>query len=169
MGKGVVYWITGISGTGKTTIGFALQKKLRTSGKNAVFLDGDKLRRILGKVIGHTPKERKKLALTYSKLSKMISDQGTDVVCATISLFHDCHNWNRRYIKNYREIFLTSPKEVLYKRDPKMIYKNSRAGKLKNVVGVDIKPEIPLNPDIIIKNDGEKSPDEIVSQILKLK
>ncbi|MBI2596267.1 adenylyl-sulfate kinase [Candidatus Daviesbacteria bacterium] len=169
MKKGVVWWITGISGTGKTTVGFALYKKLQASGKNVVYLDGDKLRKVFGNLHSHTINDRRILAKTYSRICKMLSDQGLDVVCATISLFHDCHNWNRRFIKNYKEIYLTAPKKVLFGRDLKKIYKKYHAGKIKDVVGVDIKPEIPLNPDMVIKNDGKKLPDEIVRQVLKLK
>lgn len=159
--SGTVIWITGLSGTGKTTIAKTLQKRLKTIGRKIILIDGDNIRKVLGNSTGHKLQERKKLALIYSRLCKMLADQGFDVVCATISLFHDCHNWNRKYIKNYREILLKVPVKTLFKRDPKKIYRKVGLGKITNVVGIDIKPEMPLNPDITIINDGHKTPKEI--------
>ena len=85
--KGTVYWITGLSGAGKTTIGIELLKILNTKD-NVIFLDGDELREIYGDDIGYSLDDRRKMAMRNSRLCKMLSNQGFDVICCTISMFH---------------------------------------------------------------------------------
>lgn len=166
--KGAVYWITGLSGAGKTTIARHLYDELYKLDKNLVFLDGDTLRKIFGNGLGHTVDDRKKLAMSYAGLCKALSDQGINVICATISLFHECQDWNRKNIFDYKEIYLQAPMEVLRKRDKKQLYGISKNSKTAgNVVGIDIKMEEPKNPDIVICNDGSKLPEDIAKMIVK--
>lgn len=162
--EGTVYWITGFSGAGKTTIGGLITNKLKSQGKNVIFLDGDSLRQILGNEYGYTREDREKLGLIYGRLCKFLSSQGFDVVCATISMFKSCWIWNKKNIRNYKQIYLKAPKEVLAKRDTKQVYKT---GKDKNnVVGIDLDVEEPLDSDFVIINDGSKTPEEVGKEIL---
>ena len=158
---GRVFWITGLSGAGKTTIGKEFSLALKKHGPT-IFLDGDILRQVFGNDLGHTQSERKKCAMRYSRLCKMISDQGIDVVCATISMFHEIHDWNRSHIKNYVEIYLKIPINILRKRDLKGIYRQATEGKINNVMGIDLQFEEPKCPDLILANDGSQSVEEIV-------
>ena len=105
--KGSVYWITGLSGAGKTTIGKLFYRWLKSTREKVILLDGNNLRKIFGKNYGYNLNDRFKLAMNYSKLCKLISDQGVNVVIATISMFHKCHQWNRANIQNYREIYIS--------------------------------------------------------------
>ena len=157
-----VYWITGLSGAGKTTIGLELYKSLKSSLSNIVFLDGDELRQIMGGNFGYELSERKKLAFSYAKLSKMLSEQGIDVIIATISMFNDVREWNRANVNNYFEIYIKVPLEILLERDQKNIYSQNE----KNVVGFNVLMEEPLNPDIVVMNEGVKSPKEIVADLI---
>ena len=162
--KGTVYWITGLSGAGKTTIGLELLKILNTKN-NVIFLDGDELREIYGDDIGYSIDDRLKMAMRNSRLCKMLSNQGFDVICCTISMFHNIREWNRKNIHTYKEIYLKVSKEVLIDRDQKKLYSQHKSGKVKNIMGIDLKFEEPLNPDIVIQNDGIYTPEQIVSII----
>ena len=169
--NGKVIWITGLSGSGKTTVGARLTEVLRSRNLPIVFLDGDDLRAVLNKdKIGdsnHTRSERLQLSLIYSRLSKRISENGVYVVIATISLFSEVHQWNRGNIFNYFEIFLDVPLEILENRDPKSIYSNFKQGKIKNVAGLDLEIDFPKHPDLWIKIKSDSTVDEIVNMILK--
>jgi adenylylsulfate kinase-like enzyme len=159
-----VYWITGFSGAGKSTIGYEYYLHLISSGANVVFLDGDELRLVMGGEHGFAPHERKKLAYRYARLSKMLSDQSVHVVIATISMFNEVREWNRQNIIDYVEIYIKVPLEVLIKRDQKNIYSNNET----NVVGLNVQAEEPITPDIVLLNDGVKSPKEITDQLIIL-
>lgn len=159
--SGRVIWITGLSGAGKTTLAMALQKILPCS----VLLDGDKLREALGSQSFDT-ESRKNLALTYSRLARMIAEQGLTVIVATISLFHEVHNWNRQNLKNYMEIFLDVPEAVRQARDPKGLYAAHKRGEIMQMAGTpELIVEIPLNPDLRL--DETNSIEEACGLILK--
>lgn len=160
-----VYWFTGFAGAGKTTIGKLFYNKLRQQKENVVFLDGDILRDVFGNDLGYSIADRKISAGRNSRICKMLVDQGIDVVCTTISMFHECQQWNRDNIDNYREIYIKVSLEVLQQRNQKKLYSKSGNGQDGNVVGIDLKAEEPLNPDVIIKNDGVVSPCDIVEQL----
>ncbi len=165
--EGTVYWVTGLSGAGKTTVGELITNKLKSQDRNVIFLDGDSLRQILGNDYGYAREDREKLGLIYGRLCKFLSSQGFDVVCATISMFKSCWTWNKGNIKNYKQIYLKAPKEVLAKRDTKQIYKIDKEN--NNVVGIDLNVDEPLDSDLIIINDGSKTPEEVCKEILLLK
>lgn len=156
---GTVYWVTGFSGAGKSTIGKLFYRRLVESGRPTVFLDGDELREIFGNDLGYQAEDRKRSAFRNARLCKLISDQGIDVVCATISMFHECRQWNRENIPRYEEIYLKVPHRVRVERDRKGVYSRPDA------VGVDVPAEEPLNPSCLIENDGTLSPQAIVDQI----
>jgi len=156
-----VYWITGLSGAGKSTIGYEYYLHMKSLGDSVVFLDGDDLRLIMGIECGYEPSERKKLSYRYARLSKMLSEQGIHVVIATISMFNEVREWNRKNIVDYVEIYIKVPLKILIKRDQKNLYSNNA----DNVMGFNVDAEEPLNPDITLLNDGSKSSEEITSQL----
>lgn len=162
---GRVYWITGLSGAGKTTIGRELWRRLRAAGRSAVFLDGDALREVIAEDLGHTLASRRKSALRNARLCRMLSSQGQDVVCPTISMFHEVQRWNRENIPGYREIYLRVPLEELQRRDAKGIYAAARRGELQDVVGLDVAAEIPEAPDLVLDNFGPLRIDAAVDRI----
>jgi adenylylsulfate kinase-like enzyme len=166
---GNVYWFTGLSGAGKTTLGKRFYKHLKEAlSLSVVFLDGDELREIFDpEKQSFSLDERKKVALRNSKLCKFLADQKIDVVCCTISLFKECQDWNKAHIPNYYEIFVEAPLSVLEKRDSKQIYSRAKEGLLKNVAGVDLKVDFPSSPSLTICNDGVLSPEILVNQLIK--
>lgn len=164
---GVVYWLTGLSGAGKTTVGKALFQRLKERGVNVVFLDGDTLREVFGSDLGHSRDQRLISAMRNSRICKFLADQGLSVVCATVSMFHDCQKWNRENIPGYKEIYINPPLEVLFKRDQKQLYSRALRGETENVVGLDLKAEEPLAPDLTVNNNGTHSPEDVAEFILE--
>lgn len=167
MKQGSVYWITGLSGAGKTTIGKLLYRKLKSIKPNLVFLDGDIMREVFGNTAGYTLPERKQLAMKYSRLCKILSEQGIDVICATISLFKDVHDFNRRHLKKYFEIYIECHIEELIKRDQKGIYSHALAGKGGPVMGLNLAYDMPVKSDLVIENTNKGGLDVKVNKILQ--
>lgn len=160
-------WITGLSAAGKTTLGELLVNKLRAHSVSVVFLDGDSLRMVLGELSTHSRKDRLRLASIYSRLCKLLADQGVLVVIATVALFREIHAWNRSNLANYIEVFLDVPLEELIRRDPKGIYERFRNGQLKNVAGLDLEVDFPDTPDFHFRFEQRTTPDEMVEMIFK--
>lgn len=165
---GTLYWITGLSGSGKTSISKIIYNYYRKKKKNIVFLDGDNMRKVLNlETSGFDTQSRKNNAYIYVKLSHLLTSQGIDVIFATIGMFHEIREWNRKNILNYREIYIKSNIDNLVKRDAKGIYKKIQEKKIKNVVGIDIELEEPRSPDITALNDGIIPINKIANKIIK--
>ena len=162
MEKGRVYWVTGLSGAGKTTIGKLWYNEILAKMPNVVFLDGDMLRAIFAGDLGYSQEERRRIAMRYARLCKMLSEQGICVVCCTISMFDSVREWNRENIADYVEVYIKVSMETLRRRDQKGLYSHADG----NVAGVNFQVEEPKTPDVILENDGQFTPEE---QILKLK
>lgn len=162
---GYLFWLTGLSGSGKTTIGLHLTTILRNSGYSVIFLDGDHLREVTGNLFGHTREERLKAAFLYARLCKTLVEQGAIVVCATISLFHEVQAWNREHIPGYIEIFIDVPLTELIQRDSKQIYAKVQNGEIRHVVGIDIAADYPLQPNLTVSNISDTNPAEAAKAI----
>jgi glutamine kinase len=167
-GLGRVFWITGLSGSGKTTLGRELCKRLRADGGQVTFLDGDQLREVIAEDLGHSTSDRRESAMRNARLCRLLAQQGGNVVCATISLFHEVQRWNRANISEYYEIYLHVPMEELRRRDTKGIYSRAERGDLTDVVGVDLPAETPEAPDLVLENYGELNAMTAVNRILAL-
>ena len=152
---GQVFWITGLSGAGKTTVGSELGRRLRAAGRAVIFLDGDALREVISEDLGHSTASRRKSAMRNARLCKLLSSQGQDVICSTISMFHEVQRWNRENIPGYWEIYLRVPLDELRRRDAKGIYAAAHRGDLRDVVGLDVPAELPEAPDLTLDNFGE--------------
>src|SRR5580704_8681869 len=163
---GRVFWITGLSGAGKTTLGRELWKRMRSAGRPVAFLDGDTLRSAIAEDLGHNADDRRRSAMRNAKLCRLLAEQGTDVVCATISLFHEVQRWNRDNIAGYREIYLRVPMDELRRRDSKGIYARAENGNGRDVVGLDVLAETPEAPDLILDNYGALDVGMAVERIL---
>ena len=166
--QGTLYWITGLAGAGKSTIGRRLYERLKEQKPNVVFLDGDVLRNIFANPLGHSLDDRKTLALIYSNLCRMLVDQQIDVVCATMSLFKEVHSYNRKHMRRYYEIFVDCQIEELIRRDQKGIYSSATSGQLQHVVGIDIPYDRPENCDLVIDNTAKDNLESKVDRIISL-
>lgn len=153
-----VYWLTGLSGAGKTTIGRLWYEELKRTGEAAVFLDGDELRQVFGGRMGYTFEDRRKAAMNYARLCALLSKQGLTVVCCTISMFDSVRAWNRENIPGYVEVYIKASMETLRRRDQKGLYSTGA----QNVAGIAFQVELPQMPDLILNNDGDESPEDQV-------
>ena len=163
----MVIWLIGLSGSGKTTIGKELINKLQYSKDKWFFLDGDIFRNILNEDLGHTLDDRVKNGFRISRFCEYLSNQGINVVACVLSVSHKNQKYNRKNIKNYKEVFIDVDFKNLIKRDNKELYKKALNGNLKNVVGVDIKFKPPYSPDLVINNNIDNSDHMInVEQII---
>ncbi len=155
-----VYWITGLSGAGKTTIGKLFYEKLRERYPNTVFLDGDMMRKVFGDDLGYSEEDRRKCAMRYSRLCAMLQEQGLNVICCTISMFDSVREWNRENIHGYKEIYIKVSMNTLQKRDQKGLYSGTTKEEQKEVAGIHMDIEEPKHPDLVLENDGGKMPEE---------
>jgi cytidine diphosphoramidate kinase len=165
---GRVFWITGLSGAGKTTVGRESWKRLRAAGHAVTFLDGDALRSVIAEDLDHSVSSRRVSAMRNARLCRLLAAQGTDVICATISMFHEVQRWNRENIPNYREIYLRVPLDELRRRDSKGIYAAAERGDTRHVVGLDVPAELPEAPDLVLDNYGALDVATAVDRILAL-
>jgi len=166
-----VFWVTGLSGAGKSSFARALVERLRNQGESVVLLDGDDLREVFGAVddneLNFGRQRRLALGMKYAHLCRIISAQGLIVVIATISLFRELHSWNRANLPGYFEVYLNVPLEELRRRDSKGIYKRFDAGILKNVVGLDLEVDEPEAADWTAAFEEGKGVQILVDDMLK--
>ena len=169
--EGKVIWITGLSGSGKTTVAKALKQGFTEYGIIPILLDGDVLRDILKdddvKSGSYRRKDRIKLSHKYSQLCKNLSSQGFTVIIATVSMFDEIYIWNRKNLTNYFEVYLNVPMKELIKRDPKNIYKNFYLGTISDVAGLDLKVDYPSKADLVVDFKSGHTPNKIADIIIK--
>lgn len=160
---GRVYWITGLSGAGKTTIGKLWYEYLKSGNPAVVFLDGDMLRQVFGDDLGYTESDRRKSAMRNARLCALLSYQGIDVVCCTISMFDSVREWNRANIPDYCEIYVRVTMDTLRERNQKGLYTLAD----RDVAGIHFEIEEPKHPDLVLDNNGELTPQEQVERIVR--
>jgi bifunctional enzyme CysN/CysC len=164
--KAQVIWLTGLSGSGKSTIANGVEKRLHALGMHPYVLDGDNLRMGLNADLGFTPEDRAENVRRISEVAKVLVDAGLIVLVAVISPFEADRQRAKSLFEEgeFLEVFVDTPVEVCVARDPKGLYKKASKGEIPNFTGVGQGYETPKNPDLHLKGDAEL--DENVSQIL---
>jgi bifunctional enzyme CysN/CysC len=164
--KAQVIWLTGLSGSGKSTIANGVEKRLHALGMHPYVLDGDNLRMGLNSDLGFTPEDRAENVRRISEVAKVLVDAGLIVLVAVISPFEADRQRAKSLFEEgeFLEVFVDTPVEVCAERDPKGLYKKASKGEIPNFTGVGQGYETPKNPDLHLKGDAEL--DENVSQIL---
>ena len=165
MKKGRLFWITGLSGAGKTTISTLLYQYLKKKEDNIFLIDGDKIRQVYQNT-DYSEKGREKISYMNLRLCKMLTEQGIDVIIAVIGMRDVYREWNRKNIDHYFEIYLEVPMEVLIARDSKGIYSRALRREIANVYGIDLPYEEPKCPNLRICNDSSKTPEEVCKIII---
>jgi len=169
--RGCTLWFTGLSGAGKTTISFGLEKTLIQLGLPAYGLDGDNVRHGLCKNLGFSKHERSENIRRVAEVSKLFADMGVISLASFISPYrHDRDEARRIHEEDgipFLEIYVNTPLEVCESRDPKKLYKKARAGELKSFTGIDSAYEEPSKPDLVL-NAAFETESECVQRVLQL-
>ena len=166
-----VIWMCGLSGAGKSTIAFELERELFDRGYVAQVLDGDNLRSGLNKDLGFSDKDRTENLRRIAELSKLLISGGIISINAFISPTFEIRKQARRIIgqKDFIEAYINAPLQICEQRDMKGLYEKARMGLIKDFTGIDSPFESPLNPDIEIRTDKldiQESVDRLLKYIL---
>ena len=165
--KPKILWFTGLSGSGKSTIANAVEKKLHANGKHTFLLDGDNVRHGLNKDLGFTDADRIENIRRIGEVAKLMTDAGLIVLTAFISPFRAERDMARAMVADgdFVEIHVDTPLDVAEQRDVKGLYKKARAGELKNFTGIDSPYEPPEAPEITV-NTNELTAEEAADLII---
>lgn len=160
-------WLTGLSGSGKSTIANALDTALYTNGIKSFLLDGDNVRHGLNKDLGMTESDRAENIRRVGEVAKLMVDAGLVVICAFISPYKRDRQMVRSMFNHgqFLEAYLDTPLAVCEERDPKGLYKKARAGVIKQFTGISDPYERPDNPEVIL-DTSKLSVTDSVKQIL---
>jgi bifunctional enzyme CysN/CysC len=165
--RGRVVWLTGLSGSGKSTIANLVEKRLYANGRHTYLLDGDNVRHGLNKDLGFTDEDRVENIRRVAEVSKLMVDAGLIVLVSFISPFAAERRLARELQAegDFVEVYVATPLEVAEARDVKGLYAKARSGQLKNFTGIDSPYEPPENPEITV-DTLKLSPEEAAQQIV---
>ena len=166
--KPCVVWLTGLSGSGKSTIANTLELQLSALSLKTYTLDGDNIRRGLSHDLGFSDADRAENIRRVAEVAKLMADAGLIVIVAFISPFISERDFARNIIANdeFVEVYVDTPLEICEARDPKGLYRKARSGQIKNFTGIDSEYQQPKNPEIILKSVN-KTPEECAEQVLE--
>ncbi len=167
--RGCLVWLTGLSGSGKSTIAFELERLLIERNQAAYVLDGDNIRHGLNANLGFSSEDRTENIRRIAEVGKLFADAGLITITAFISPFRSDRDSARRLLADddFVEVWINTSIEACEKRDPKGLYKKARAGEIANFTGIDSPYEPPTSPELMIEND-HGTPREAADRILKL-
>lgn len=168
---GFCLWLTGLPSAGKTTIGRALEPKLKARGWHVELLDGDEIRQGLSADLGFDRKAREMHAARVTYVAKVLARNGVIPIVTLISPYRTSRERARADIGRFVEVYISTPLNVCEARDVKGLYKKAREGKIKEMTGVDDPYEAPEKPDILVDtvhSDPAGSADHILRELEKL-
>lgn len=153
MKRGFTVWFTGVPDSGKTTLSRLLAQVLVKKGFDLELLDGNELREGLSPKLGFSREEREDHNRRVGYLARMLNRHGVVSIVAVIAPYANVRREIREKNKDYIEIYLECPKEVVFARDTKGLYKKALDGKIKNLTGVDDPYEVPEDPELNLRTD----------------
>lgn len=153
--RGLVIWLTGLSGAGKTTIATELERQLFAAGKHTYLLDGDNLRHGLCRDLNFSAESRRENIRRAGEVAALFAEAGVIAIAAFISPFRDDREKARQAMAmgRFMEVYVNAPLAVCERRDVKGLYARARAGQLKEFTGVSAPYEPPENPEIELRTD----------------
>ncbi|GMR48263.1 hypothetical protein PMAYCL1PPCAC_18458, partial [Pristionchus mayeri] len=168
--RGCTIWFTGLSGAGKTTVSFALEKTLTQMGIPCYGLDGDNVRHGLCKNLGFSKEERSENIRRVAEVARLFADAGMVTLASFISPFRADRDSAREIHKSsdlpFFEVYVDAPLEVCESRDPKDLYKKARKGQVQGMTGIDSAYEPPVNADLVL-HSGRDSAEECMNAVLE--
>jgi bifunctional enzyme CysN/CysC len=169
-GEGVTVWMTGLSGSGKSTIAVAVEAALIERRRHAYLLDGDNLRHGLNGNLGFSAEDRAENVRRVGEVAKLFADAGTVVLVSLVSPYAADRARTRAAHEEaglrFVEVFVDTPLEECERRDPKGLYAKARAGELKGMTGIDDPYEAPERPELVLR-PLEHSVEESVQAVLQ--
>jgi bifunctional enzyme CysN/CysC len=168
--RGAVVWLTGLSGSGKSTIAHSLERELFNQNIHVYVLDGDNIRHGLNSNLGFSPEDRVENIRRVAEVANLMADSGAVVITAFISPYRSDRRRAREIVleggADFVEVFVNTPLEICEQRDPKQLYKKARAGQIKDFTGIDAPYEAPEDPEIVT-SPATQTLNESVSTILE--
>ena len=160
--KGILFWITGLSGAGKTSVANEIKSKITEQFGPTLVVNGDDRRRVF-KLNKYDQKSRLENGKKFGKFAKFITNQNINLSFTVVGMFDQIRIWNKKNIDNYVEIYLKASVSKIRKKRKKKLYfkKNS------SMVGIQIKPEFPKKPNFIVKNNFTKTIKQISQSLIK--
>ena len=169
--KGCVLWYTGLSGSGKSTVANAVEKKLLELGAKSYLLDGDNVRHGLNSDLGFTKEDREENIRRIGEVAKLFADSGTITGVAFISPYRADRKKAREITEKaglaFLEIYVKCPLEICEQRDPKGLYKKARNGEIKNFTGLDAPYEEPLECELTLLSSSAP-PEDLADSVVEL-
>ena len=153
--KSCVLWFTGLSGSGKSSLVFALERELHARNIRSYVLDGDNIRHGLNADLGFSDKDRKENVRRVGEVSKLLVDAGLFVLSAFISPNEKDRLMVRELFKqeDFLEVYVKCSLEECERRDPKGLYKRARNGEIPHFTGISAQYDVPTRPDLIIDTE----------------
>lgn len=166
--RGVTIWLTGLSGSGKSTIAERLYEELRRRGRKVEVLDGDVVRTNLSKGLGFSKEDRDTNIRRIAFVCNLLTRHGAAVISAAISPYREVRDEARKLIGDFVEVFVDCPLDELVKRDVKGLYAKALRGELPNFTGVSDPYEAPLNPEVTVCTHLEQVEESVAKVLAKL-
>lgn len=163
----MVIWLTGLSGSGKSSLAAALYALIKPARPALVRLDGDEIRAAFGGDLGFKEADRFRQIQRIQRIARMLADQGLDVLVAALYTHPELLAWNRANLPGYFEVYLKAEIDFVTGRDTKGLYARARRGEISDVVGVDIPWHAPACPDLVIDAATAPPPEALARQVLE--
>jgi len=167
--KAEVFWFTGISGAGKSTIAKLFEKKLWEMGKQTILLDGDQVRHGLNGDLGFSKTDREENIRRIGEVARLFFEHGNIVICTFVSPYKKDRDRVRKLIPEgrFHEIHVKCSSETAQKRDPKGLYKKAKKGEIKGLTGYDAEYEAPQGDHVITADTDILTAEEVVEMLVK--
>ena len=166
-GQGCVVWLTGLPSSGKSTLGGLLASELARRGRRVELLDGDEVRRRLGRELGFSREDRDENVRRVAYVAGLLARHGVIVVVAMISPYRAIRAEARAEIGAFLEVHVACGQEECIRRDVKGLYRRALAGEIENFTGVSDPYEPPDHPELVVRTDQE-SQDQSLGKLLGL-
>lgn len=163
---GFAVWLTGLSGSGKSTIAAMLERELRNRGLRVEVLDGDAVRQHLTSDLGFTREDRDENVRRIAWVCRLLTRNDVVAIVAAISPYRAARAEARQMIGRFVEVYVEAPLEVLAARDVKGLYRSAMAGELARFTGVTDPYEPPLEPDVVCHSDGRETAGESATRVI---
>lgn len=167
--RGATIWLTGLSGSGKSTVADVLSEMLQGRGVLTAILDGDNIRHGLNRDLGFSPEDRKENIRRISEVARLFSSFGIVNILAFISPYREDRDFARSIQEDddFVEVYVQVPLDVAEERDPKGLYKKARSGEIPSFTGISAPYEEPLSPEVLLKT-AESTPEECAAEIIRV-